>query len=73
MILFRCLAKCFPTFPIKVGSKQIFFIQIITPELYHILLKNVILFSRPIHYRVESQQYLFQGFRAGGTFLGVAS
>ena len=56
VILFRCIAKCFPTFPIKVGSKKIFFIQIttlcynscMTPELFHILLKNVILFSRPI-------------------------
>ena len=53
VILFRCLAKCYPTFPIKVGSKKIFFIQIITlwynssmtPELYHILLTNVILLS----------------------------
>ena len=62
MILFRCLAKCFPTFPIKVGSKKMFFIQIITllynssvtPELYHILLKNVILFSRPLSLNIAN-------------------
>ena len=72
MILFRCLAKCFPTFPIKVRSKKIFFIQILTlcynssmtPELYHILLKNVILFSRPFPGAIAAME-LYVGITEG--------
>ena len=61
VILFRCRSKMFPTFPIKMGSKKIFFIQIITlwynssmtPELYHIFSENCDIIQSSRYYKYK--------------------